>query len=399
PPQEKLYFRGSTLYLEKKNSWKKLNHLSKERLSNLNDLIEYEMIIYPHGEKWIYALDIPIKELEKTKLKADYTLESQKEIYSKKRYSLSSALNYKLTSKNVNDALKVDRAEYPKMVKFLEPIARKNLRAEEKSKELIEFFKKQKLAYKVNPKGLNIEHIAESFLFEAKEGYCTHFASSFAIASRILGIPSRVVTGFKANDTGRVENYLLVRQKDAHAWVELYFEEKGWTRFEPTATAVVNLGIQEEGRENAGKKWFEEINLQYMYLKYLVNKWVLGFDRLKQMAILESLLNDTIYLLKFLFTLLGVVLFSLMLFYFIRNSKSGDKGQKLMQKLLQRLEKRGVHKKNSEPMELFLQRVEIELGVSLKNISKYYHQYKYANKKETLEFLEKEIKTMMRTIA
>ncbi|MEA3369788.1 MAG: hypothetical protein U9Q40_00440, partial [Campylobacterota bacterium] len=83
----------------------------------------------------------------------------------------------------------------------------------------------------------------------------------------------------------------------------------------------------------------------------------------------------------------------------IRNSKSVDRGQKLMQKLLASLEKKSVKKKSNEPMEVFLQRAETELDIPLESISKYYHEYRYANKKEALESLEKEIKIVIRAIA
>jgi len=71
------------------------------------------------------------------------------------------------------------------------------------------------------------------FLFDTKEGYCTYYASAMAIMLRILGIPSRYVEGYVANDEIAKGEY-KVTQANAHAWVEAFIEPVGWMKFEPT---------------------------------------------------------------------------------------------------------------------------------------------------------------------
>lgn len=66
-----------------------------------------------------------------------------------------------------------------------------------------------------------------------RSGYCVHFASTMAVMARTLGIPSRVGVGFQAGQRVGDGSY-EVRQRDAHAWPELYFDGVGWVRFEPT---------------------------------------------------------------------------------------------------------------------------------------------------------------------
>lgn len=70
------------------------------------------------------------------------------------------------------------------------------------------------------------------FLLEHKAGYCTYFASAMGVMARIAGIPSRYVEGYlvQPDESGVTE----VIGKDAHAWVELYFEGFGWLSFDPT---------------------------------------------------------------------------------------------------------------------------------------------------------------------
>lgn len=72
------------------------------------------------------------------------------------------------------------------------------------------------------------------FLFENKKGYCTSFATSMAVLGRCIGIPTRYVEGFVVDYSDRTQGGFLVRNSNAHAWVEAYFEGVGWIPFEPT---------------------------------------------------------------------------------------------------------------------------------------------------------------------
>lgn len=72
------------------------------------------------------------------------------------------------------------------------------------------------------------------FLFDAKEGYCEHFASAYAVLCRLAGIPARVVTGYSTGEYNPFTGLYEVRLGDAHAWVEIYLEGIGWITREPT---------------------------------------------------------------------------------------------------------------------------------------------------------------------
>src|SRR5215207_3871343 len=74
----------------------------------------------------------------------------------------------------------------------------------------------------------------EYFLFEQKRGYCEQFSSSLAVMARSLGIPARVATGYAPGDYNPFTGLYDVRASDAHAWVEVYFPQYGWTTFDPT---------------------------------------------------------------------------------------------------------------------------------------------------------------------
>ena len=102
----------------------------------------------------------------------------------------------------------------------------------------------------------------DSFFFEGREGYCSFFAQSMATALRAAGIPAHVVTGYlggKWNDFG---GYWMVRNNMAHAWVEVYFEEGGWHRLDPTGTIApgLNGGVLFSGSGEEETALLEEDN-------------------------------------------------------------------------------------------------------------------------------------------
>ncbi len=81
-----------------------------------------------------------------------------------------------------------------------------------------------------------LSHPLEEFLFTRKTGYCEHYATAMVVMLRTVGIPARLVTGFLATEWNEYGNYFTVRQRDAHAWVEVYFPRSGWITMDPTPT-------------------------------------------------------------------------------------------------------------------------------------------------------------------
>ncbi|MEM9691170.1 MAG: transglutaminaseTgpA domain-containing protein [Myxococcota bacterium] len=72
------------------------------------------------------------------------------------------------------------------------------------------------------------------FVRNGSGGHCEYFASAFALMARTLGIPARVVSGYRVVEYNPVGDYYLVRERDAHSWVEAFIEGRGWVTFDPT---------------------------------------------------------------------------------------------------------------------------------------------------------------------
>jgi transglutaminase-like putative cysteine protease len=79
------------------------------------------------------------------------------------------------------------------------------------------------------------QDVVDFVLFDSRAGYCEYYASSFVVMMRSLGVPTRMVTGFFPADRDAEAGGFLYRERNAHAWPEVYFEGYGWVPFEPTA--------------------------------------------------------------------------------------------------------------------------------------------------------------------
>ncbi len=91
--------------------------------------------------------------------------------------------------------------------------------------------------YNLDVPSLQSAHPLEDFLLTRKTGYCEHYATAMVMLLRTVGIPARLVTGFLATEWNEFGHYYTVRQRDAHAWVEVYFPQSGWITMDPTPPA------------------------------------------------------------------------------------------------------------------------------------------------------------------
>jgi hypothetical protein len=78
----------------------------------------------------------------------------------------------------------------------------------------------------------------EAFLFEDRAGYCEQFSGAMALLLRMAGVPARVVGGFAPGSYDARRSEWVVRDLDAHSWVEAYFPGYGWATFDPTPAAA-----------------------------------------------------------------------------------------------------------------------------------------------------------------
>lgn len=107
------------------------------------------------------------------------------------------------------------------------------------------------------------ENEIETFLFERKTGYCTHFASSAVMILRTLGIPARLaqgymISGYRVNANKKTS----VRDSNAHAWVELYIDDDGWVPVDFTPSSTDAGVLAGRNPDDGQSEWDEEENVR-----------------------------------------------------------------------------------------------------------------------------------------
>ena len=119
--------------------------------------------------------------------------------------------------------------------------------------------------YTLDAQNLDSANPLDSFLFATRKGYCEYFASAMAIMLRTIGVPARLVNGFQTGTYNRFGKDFVVRARDAHSWVEVYFPRYGWIPFDPTPP-------------NPNPVIASEFDNYMDALSLFWNEWVINYD-------------------------------------------------------------------------------------------------------------------------
>lgn len=96
------------------------------------------------------------------------------------------------------------------------------------------------------------------FVFDKKRGYCEYFASAAAVLLRLQGVPARYVTGFSMDAAELAGGHYVVRESDAHAWIEAWIPGRGWVEADPTpAGDYAAVHARGGGRLERLAEWFK----------------------------------------------------------------------------------------------------------------------------------------------
>jgi hypothetical protein len=120
------------------------------------------------------------------------------------------------------------------------------------------------------------------FLFSRRRGHCEYFASSMAIMLRTLGIPSRIITGFRGAQFNQLNANYIVRASDAHSWVEAFIPGAGWITFDPTPAGgaqAVTLWTRYQLYLDAAHEFWRE--------------WIVNYDAGHQQALSLATIRHT----------------------------------------------------------------------------------------------------------
>lgn len=137
-------------------------------------------------------------------------------------------------------------------------------------------------AYSLEMRASGRDPLAD-FLFNVRSGHCEYFATAMAVMLRTLGIPTRVVNGFQTGEYNAAADAYVVRQADAHSWVEVYFPETdAWVTFDPTPVAGRPAGTSGEGIAGQLQRYADALEL--FWIQYVVT-----YDRQGQQTLARTM--------------------------------------------------------------------------------------------------------------
>ena len=332
--KDELYFRVKVFdYINNNKSWRAssasfLNSKFKNSIKikdskNLNE--SYQIILEPYKKKWIPSL-------KNSKLTSDYreiTKDYYNDIFIKNklvdRKKQIEFQRYEMTY-NLNNNLKNYYLAVPDNIskKIINWVKDNNIsNKEDFLNKIYSKFSDGSYYYNLTPQSSNNNY--EEFFFNSKEGYCEYFASTFVLLSRLANIPSRIVSGYYGGELNEIGNFYKFKQKDTHAWAEVWLEEKGWVRIDPTKAIpeenvkdTLNTVLSSEDLPSYSLfsySWIQKVNYFFSYIDFVWSRHLLSYNNDERKNFIKNIVNFNLSLNIFWIFAPIIIYFSLNLFF------------------------------------------------------------------------------------
>lgn len=306
PPPHLRYWRGIVFHTFDGRRWRHTNDLKEKFLLPEGDNpVSYRVTLEPNKNQWLFALEMPAEIPRSVKFYEDYTLRSRRKIIRKMSYSITSNTRYQADEGVRADhqrAIGLPEKGNPRARNLAKQLTKNAKDVDEKVDRILSYIKDNGFRYTLKPPLLG-RHTVDDFLFDSKSGYCEHYASAFAFMMRAIDVPARIVGGYLGGEINPFGNYLLVRQSDAHVWVEIWHPKDGWKRIDPTAVVVpdrISRGLEgallpSELPDYLSRKYLGGLSSYVIRIRLgwdaVSTQWVAwfsGYSYSEQMALLEK---------------------------------------------------------------------------------------------------------------
>lgn len=305
PPPRERYWRGPVLHDFDGRAWRTTRSgFVQQPLEIDGEVYDYRVTLQPHQRRWIFPLDVVTgwhgRGISRT---ADFQLLSRDPLATLSSFELRSGTRYRIggplpqVMRNVDTRLPQDRN--PRSIALAHSLRERAASDAQFIEAVLAMFRDQDYFYTLEPPRLAADSV-DDFLFNTRRGFCEHFASAFTMLARAAGIPARVVTGYQGGEFNPMGGYLIVRQSDAHAWSEVWLEERGWVRVDPTAAiaperiergidAAMSASEPVPGRMLRASPVLSQVRLAWDAVNTFWNNQIVEFGEQQQHWLLERL--------------------------------------------------------------------------------------------------------------
>ena len=155
-------------------------------------------------------------------------------------------------------------------------------------RNVLNHFSRRHFSYTLRPPTTAGRNSIDEFMFTTRQGFCEHYAQSFAVIMRAAGLPARIVTGYQGAEYNPQGGFWQIRAKDAHAWTEVWLpSEQVWLRVDPTAAVAavrteqgIGSALPQNDRvliadESAFSRWRDAGQFYWQ-------QWVVNYDQSRQ---------------------------------------------------------------------------------------------------------------------
>ena len=282
--------------------------------------VDYTMTLEPNNRPWLFALDVPAERPATplgARIRSDLQVVSDNLVRERATFGVQSFTRYRAgvdeNRVRLQDWLELPPGFNPRTHTYAARLAADEMRGDPRSgteaddgrharrlvDRVIATIRSEAFVYTLDPPPLGRDSVDE-FLFDTRRGYCEHYASAFVVLMRALDIPARVVTGYQGGEFNPVDGFLEVRQRDAHAWAEVWIAGEGWVRVDPTAAVApdrIERGAAEAFAAVQGfgsqDSWLGQLlqrtRFNWDAIGNAWNQWVLAYNADRQSGLLSGL--------------------------------------------------------------------------------------------------------------
>lgn len=307
PDPDQRYWRGPVIVETDGINWEadEKHKPSEVRFQAIGEPVSYQITLEASRQQWVFGLDLPAKLPDNTYITPEYAVRSRSKILQRTTFPMVSYplhIADRLSARQRLASLELPNNITPRMRELVNELQTQTDSKQAYADAVLDLFNRENFVYTLQPPPMR-NNPADEFLFDKRRGFCEHYATSFVLLMRMADIPARVVAGYQGGEWNPAGEHLIVRQSDAHAWAEIWLDENGWIRVDPTAAVAperIEMSIDPEAVSDTGSVMFK-VNARGMFgnvLRQAVwiadsldlnwHRWVVGFSQERQHYFLDS---------------------------------------------------------------------------------------------------------------
>jgi len=389
PPPGQRYWRGPVLSYTDGKRWTQAA-FQKPLLKPVvtGTPYQYTLLMEPQDKNWIFALDMPQGFSAPLTQNAAYQLVTSESSDKRAEYKVTSYADYNtgpISPSEYKAATQLPGEPSDKIKQLVDQLHGFDSAPDDFINRLLKHFRVEDFHYTLTPPVME-ENPVESFLFKTRYGFCSHYASAFVYLMRVAHIPARVVTGYQGGELNKVGDFLEIRQADAHAWAEVWLENRGWVRVDPTAAIAperiereINVdrqfayGIATVNNYLPGPayNWLKQARQLWSNVDYNWQRWVINYDNKSQSNFLSSFgINDLKTMMYWMIGVIASITAVLCWFLLYQKQNAADKVLLIYNRFCKKLAKHGLNRSTGEGVKDFAERVKTKLPEQAADIDK-----------------------------